>query len=44
VVVPLIFAGIALLIAYWRRRRQAAIAMLLRDKEALPPAAGQPTP
>jgi ABC-type uncharacterized transport system involved in gliding motility auxiliary subunit len=44
VVVPLIFAGIALLIAYWRRRRQAAIAMLMRDKDALPPAAGQSSP
>ena len=31
--VPLIFAGLALLVALWRRRRQAAIAMLLRDKE-----------
>ncbi len=44
VVLPLIFAGVALLIAYWRRRRQAAIAMLLRDKDALPPGAGQPAP
>jgi ABC-type uncharacterized transport system involved in gliding motility auxiliary subunit len=44
VVVPLMFAGVAMLIAYWRRRRQAAIAMLLRDKEALPPPAAQPGP
>ncbi len=44
VVVPLVFAGFALLIAYWRRRRQAAIAMLLRDKEALPSAGGQAAP
>jgi ABC-type uncharacterized transport system involved in gliding motility auxiliary subunit len=39
VVVPLVFAGIALLAAGWRRRRQAAIAMLQRDKERLPAAA-----
>jgi len=44
VVVPLIFAGVALLVSYWRRRRQAAIAMLQRDKDAPPPAAGQATP
>jgi ABC-type uncharacterized transport system involved in gliding motility auxiliary subunit len=44
VVVPLIFAGIAMLVAYWRRRRQAAIAMLLRDKEALPPSVAQGAP
>jgi ABC-type uncharacterized transport system involved in gliding motility auxiliary subunit len=44
VVVPLIFAGIALLVAYWRRRRQAAIALLLRDKDLPPPASGQVTP
>ena len=33
VVVPLIFAGLTLLVALWRRRRQAAIAMLQRDRE-----------
>lgn len=44
VVVPLVFAGIALLVAGWRRRRQAAIAMLQRDKDGLPPGAGQVAP
>lgn len=44
VIVPLIFAGLALLVAFWRRRRQAAIAMLRHDKEALPAMAGQPDP
>lgn len=46
VVFPLIFAGFALLVAYWRRRRQAAIALLQRDKDtprppAPPPPAGE---
>ncbi|MCC6171776.1 MAG: Gldg family protein [Gammaproteobacteria bacterium] len=41
VVVPLIFAGLTLLVAVWRRRRQAAIAMLQRDRERLPGAGGQ---
>lgn len=41
VVVPLIFAGLTLLVAVWRRRRQAAIAMLQRDRERLPGTGGQ---
>jgi len=40
--VPLVFAGIALLLAAWRRRRQAAIAMLQRDKEMAASGAAEP--
>jgi len=42
VLVPLVFAGIALLLAAWRRRRQAAIAMLQRDKEMAASGAAEP--
>ncbi len=42
VIAPLLFAGVAMLMAWWRRRRQAAIVTLQRDRSQ--PAGGTAAP